>query len=395
MGLCIETRDHPDRRMFPDAAQPCQTGSAPRMDRSFGGALTEAGLPLRAGLIHPARMRGPRRSVRFRRVMRWLARGVLALIVPVVASGADRGDEDDRWVPSLSVSLGFLTQQASGAAISGNVLGPPLTTTDELGTGCKVTNSQGQMSRNGGLCPDSEPELVPDTSSSDTSVAPLVGGAFELMTPRPFRSPWAPRFFAHADLSAVFASERNLAGERSPGRLRPPDLNTRQQDAIPEISVLGQGSRAKSQVRRVAVSAGAGLAFTLRLFERTLRLKPSFEYLRQEVELTGELSRAVKQQTPAQGFGTLDDFRKLRLRASDVETQHGVGAGLEIEADTSRLGPFVLSVFAQARGYYFLGDLDYTLSDTNEFGETVTWRYDFDPWAWRGGAGLRFRWLPE
>ena len=44
----------------------------------------------------------------------------------------------------------------------------------------------------------------------------------------------------------------------------------------------GQGSRAKLQVRRWVFGAGAGVAFTASVFDRTLRLKPSIEYFRRK-----------------------------------------------------------------------------------------------------------------
>ena len=60
-----------------------------------------------------------------------------------------------------------------------------------------------------------------------------------------------------------------------------------------------------------------------------------------------------------------------------------------------RMGPFLLSIYAAGRGYHFLGDLDDTLTATNEFGETATWTFEKESWAWRGGVGLRFRLIPE
>jgi hypothetical protein len=51
--------------------------------------------------------------------------------------------------------------------------------------------------------------------------------------------------------------------------------------------------------------------------------------------------------------------------------------------------------FINGRGYRFTGNLHHTLTDTNERGETATWDFDLDPWAWRAGVGARFRWVPE
>lgn len=337
----------------------------------------------------------PGRSERVRRSGGWLL-PIGLLLAPAAAAG-DREDELDRWVPSFAVTpFAFLTQGAKGAVTSGDVLGPPLPPFDD---GCDVTDPMtGETTPNGDLCAGSEAysgrKLTLDTTSRDTGVAPMVEGSLELMTPRLISTAPFPRLFVHADLSAAFGSERKLAGERDPASLSSPELRPTLND-IPERAVGGQGSRSNSQLGRLVLSAGAGVAFTTQLWQRTVRLKPSFEYLRQEVDLEGRLHRAVKERAPADSRGTLDDFRLIRLRATDSETQHALGAGLEVEVDSGRLGPFALSVFALGRGYRFLGDLDYTLSDTNEFGETARWDFEFDPWGWRAGLGIRFRWLPE
>jgi hypothetical protein len=330
-------------------------------------------------------------------VRRIAATGALLVVVVAVPDLARAAAEDEieRWVPSLGISLGMLGQKAEGASRSSDVLGPPLTTTDALGTGCLVTNRQtGQMSRNGGLCGNarqSPPKLRPDTASSDTSIAPLVDGSLELMTPRLLETLLSPRLFVHGDVAISFAFERNLAGEGRPDDFSAPELDQNEDD-VPELAISGQGTRTKSEVQPLVLSAGAGIAFTTDVFARTVRFKPSLEFLRQEVDLVGELHRAVKLRTPV---ATLDGFRLVVLEASDTEVQHGVGAGLEVDVDAGRLGPFALSFFALGRGYRLLGDLDHTLTDTNEFGENATWDFEFDPWVWRAGAGLRFRWLPE
>ena len=59
------------------------------------------------------------------------------------------------------------------------------------------------------------------------------------------------------------------------------------------------------------------------------------------------------------------------------------------------MGPFLLSVYGAGRGYHLFGKLDETLTASNEFGESATWSFDRERWAWRAGAGLRFRLIPE
>jgi hypothetical protein len=327
------------------------------------------------------------------------ARGIALLLLLLIpsAAAADSEDELERWVPGFALFFGMLGQKANGAISIGPVLGPPLTTTDALGTGCLLSNPPPPGSpptRNGGLCQNSPAQIRPDSNSSDTSIEPLVEGAFELMTPRVFEGAFDPRLFAHADISFAFAFERNLAGEAKPGAFVPPELPPTQND-IPEIAIEGQGSRAKSEVDLIVGSAGGGVAFTTKIFDRTVRIKPSFEWLVQNVKIKGEVNRAVKQVQPANQFNTLNDFRLIQLDATDTHTQHALGGGLEIEADAGRLGPLALSMFILGRGYGVISDRDYTLTASNEYGETATWTFHFEPAIWRAGAGLRFRWLPE
>jgi hypothetical protein len=322
-----------------------------------------------------------------KRSARW---SLVFLLLPLAlaAPSADAETEDylHRWVPAFAVFFDMLGQKAEGEIATSDVLGPPLGQ-----GGCTITDLFGNTTQNGTLCPDSPFALAPPTGSDDTSVAPLVGASLELATPRLIDAFFSPRLFAHVDGAAAFGFERNLAGQGKPGPfftdpLKPSDFE------IFELSVNGQGSRAKLQVRPFVFSAGAGVAFTTTLFQRTLRFKPSVEYLYEEVDLIASVRRAVKQVDPA---GDLGDFRLIALQASEKEALHGVGGGVEVEGDAGRLGPFVLSVYLGGRGYRFTGNLKHTLRDSNEFGEWATWRFELDPWAWRAGVGARFRWSPE
>ena len=134
------------------------------------------------------------------------------------------------------------------------------------------------------------------------------------------------------------------------------------------------------------------MAFTLEWGERRIRIKPSVEWMREKIETTGEVRRAV----PLVGVpGDPSDFREIVLSGSDSKVYHGIGPGLEVETEPVRPGPFMMTVYLSAQAYSFLGDLDITFSDVNEFGEFADWKFEKNRWAYRGGVGLRFRWQPE
>jgi hypothetical protein len=306
-------------------------------------------------------------------------------------------DETERWVPSFSVYSGVLVQSADGQLVSSRILGecadPP----------------PGQIPPDPAHCqqqirPTAPPSDVPlpsvTISGDDLMVTPFVGGSLELMTPGLTSLPGRPRLFVHGDAAASFSATRDLAKEGVPDAFAVAE-DLRDEDFLKESTILGQGSTTSAELRPLVISAGAGVAFTLEAWERRIRIKPSVEYLREEIEVKGVVHRAVQTRyVPAPKAGDFlpddpDGFRLIKLSGSHKQAFHGVGPGLEIELDTRRAGPFMLAVYASGNAYAFLGDRDVEFSDANEFEETATWRFEKNEWALRGFVGLRFRWVPE
>jgi hypothetical protein len=288
-------------------------------------------------------------------------------------------DETKRWVPAFSVYSGVLMQNAEGK-ISSTPLAP------ERGVLFFPLD-----------CPDwpvgvRDPVRCP-TNGDDLMVAPFVGGSIELMTPGLTSLPGRPRLFVHGDAAASFAFTRDVAKEGIPGEFEAPTSPTGESFQIEESAILGQGSRLSAEVKPLLLSAGAGVAFTLDAWERRLRIKPSVEYLREEIEVTGVMHRAVAKIPSPQN--DLEDFDLIALSGSKKQSFHGIGPGLEIEADVAGAGPFMLTVYLAGQAYAFLGDLEMEFSDTNEFGETATWSFEKNRWGGRVGVGLRFRWVPK
>jgi hypothetical protein len=328
------------------------------------------------------------------------------------AFAAEGPDEADHWAPSFALFFDVLGQKAHGGVTTGPVLGPPLSPNDPEedafadGTGClRRTGPAGgpfTFRRDGTLCASgraNNTKILPDDEGHDTSIVPLVGASLELMTPSLLGEAFLrPRLFAHVDVSAAFAYERNLAGVESPKDFAIPEgLNftstNPSQENIEELAIVGQGSRTHMQVDRWVYSGGAGIAFSADLFDRRIRIKPSIEYLREDIEYNGVVHRAVKRRTPT-GVD-LSSFYLLSMTQFRDESYDGIGPGLELEVDAARLGPFVSSVFFMGRGYYLFGEFDIKMTQTNQFNETATWTVDLDRWAWRSGVGFRVRWSPE
>jgi hypothetical protein len=271
--------------------------------------------------------------------------------------------EIERWVPSFSIFGGFVGQRAVGELMTSEILGPSL--------------------------PNPKQPLNAPSSGSDTMVSATVGASIEVMTPRFYEKFGKPRAFVHVDGAGAFGFRRTIAGNRKPG-----DMNFDPGEAPTpgEEVVTGQGTRIFAEVDPFLFSAGIGVAFTADIWDRTVRFKPSFEYMREEVTVTGIANRAVQLEFP----GTSSDSYRF-VEFSDEETRvfNGIGPGFEVEGDVARAGPFMLSVYADALGYYFVGDREVNLSDSNEYGEYAEWKFEKQEWGWGGRVGLRFRWLPE
>jgi hypothetical protein len=311
------------------------------------------------------------------------------------ASSADPRDETERWVPALGGTSGIFGQTADAGVTSSGITYVMTSRTspdfvNEVVTVTTVTNEN----------------LRPPTDGDDVLVTPYVGGTAELMTPGIQSLPGRPRFFVRTDVSAAFGSERKVARERTPSAL-PAVLPT--EPYFSEEAVPGIGSELSAEVQPLVVNAGAGIAFSLDLFERRIRIKPSVEYSREEIDFIGRVIRAVNVDT---GIGATQTFPRkdakffgVTLEGDESEVFQALGAGIEVEMDTVRAGPFMISLYLAGRGMKILGDTKVEFSsqttvsapelipDPSDF--TADWEFDKGAWNYGGGAGFRFRWLPE
>jgi hypothetical protein len=254
------------------------------------------------------------------------------------------------------------------------------------------------------------------THGSELFLTPFSGASLELMTPGVQQAPGRPRLFVHGGAATAFSFTRNVAKEGIPGAIQFPtqglDANGQPEglSLANEAELKGIGSRTSGEVKHPVFSAGFGTAFTLDALERRLRIKPSFEWMRQEIEVTGELVRLYRKDTgrsqgpllPPESFFLEEP---IHLQASDTRAFHGIGPGLEVEMDAGRAGPVALTLFVSGQAYYMLGDLDVHLLESQEISDpsmvpntqTVSADFDFNlhQWSYQGGLGIRFRWLPE
>ncbi len=291
---------------------------------------------------------------------------------------AEATDELDRWVPSLSVSLELLMHDVSGGIEPTPLLGP-------------FDHSEENPDRVAGLS-----VLRPDSSGSNLVMTPVSSLSAEFMTPGlrsiPFlpeiEVPGAPRLFVHGEVSPSYSLTYRIAKEGDPKPPTVPSNITANNRDLREGVVFGQGSLLETEAKRWMFAAGAGIAFTVDVFDRRFRVKPSFEWFTEELKVRGELRRAVslipKPKRP-------HDFRFEHLTGSKTKRFHALGAGVEFELDTKRAGPFLVSVFGNARGYRFQGSGKIEIRDSNVHGEEVVYSIKRDRYAYRAATGIRVR----
>src|SRR5262249_40517242 len=188
-----------------------------------------------------------------------------------------------QWVPSLAVITGVTFEDQNGFQASYLLDGESAN-------------------------PNAPQELRPARSRGDRMVVPYVGGSIELMTPSLHMASF-PRFFVSGEVMPTFGSERTLALDSQPSRIRGPELNavlavqeddkhfqssgtgaTRpREQAFGESDANGQGMKLIAQTDELSFGAKMGAAFAFELRGRQLRIKPSVGWLRYKVGVKGAL----------------------------------------------------------------------------------------------------------
>jgi len=287
------------------------------------------------------------------------------LLGPVKTFANSDGDEDrdeaTRWVPAIGVNWGLAFQETRATVASSVLSG------------------------------SDPPEFVrPPATGTTTMFTPFVGGQFELMTPRLIGRFGQPRFFARVDLNAAWGFSYDVAREGSPGELIRPETG------LPEGDVIGQGSVTNATVETFMLGAGGGVAFTIDKGGRRFRIRPSVEYLREQLRIRGVVNRAVSLE-PGELLPT--NFRFIEMEAEQTHTYHSIGPGVEIEVDAARLAPFTMTAFTSVKAYALLNNDVITLQAEfeDQYGtESAQWTFEKSGgWIYSVTLGVRLRWLPD
>ena len=282
--------------------------------------------------------------------------------------------EPSPWTVGIGIPIGLEIHDVRASSSTGFV-----------GSPSRVWDDLGQL------------QLLRPASSGDVRVTGVTfGGELEIVSPRISDTLGQPRIFARSALEMNLAADTKPTAEGGIGPIRLPlDASGNPPSSFPERSILGQGSEGLYKVDRLQIRVGAGVAFSLVFMDRPLRIKPSVEYLRRESVMRGSLNRAIALPGTPPLLTSIDQTRIEEVRTSAKRIFHAIGPGLELEMDTGRIGPLVVSVFAGFRAFHFLGTRKEEMKGQTSAGEDVTFNFELDAWLYRADTGLRFRWQPE
>lgn len=228
---------------------------------------------------------------------------------------------------------------------------------------------------------DVESNIRPSGEGSDYLITPFVDFVFELMSPE-LEMPLRPGFFVQASVGPSFGQDVIVASEGALGDLVFPDFPFYGQGAI-----QGLGSETTIEAQSPTYGARIGVALSLPIFERIVRLKPSVGWSRQGYRASGEVLQVFRQ-----GFAGPNTI--VRLKGAETRTYDSIGPGLEIEADLEQRSRFGISAFLYSYAHYNLHDRNGSFTAADEQDHSARFGYKTDaPWVYRLGAGVRLRWL--
>ena len=272
-------------------------------------------------------------------------------------------DGQDRWVPSVGLTLGFTSQKQDGDVSS-----------EEL------------------TFAGFQPFRDPDSGSQYMNLL-NVGGTFELQTPRLLPYEWSPSLFFGGEVLNVSSTKRSIAREGDPNHvLTFPD--TAPGAPFSDAAILGQGSETTSDADNVQYGASVGLSFPVDVGDWQVSIKPSARYIKQKFNYAGILSNAKR----AGPISDQDPTTEVLLTADTSKDVHAVGPALEIEVGAARIKSVAASVFVSGGAYRVLSDRSVSMnaegtSNLNTGIYRAAWSAEIDEWIYGANVGIRIKWL--
>ena len=352
---------------------------------------------------------------------RWLvAAATLLLPLPVFAESTEGPDDDPirdydadaqfdnelpepDWIPSLRLAIGVNSQTVTNGSLS------TLPFVDFGG----VPHEEG-IRRTGNCETIATGCVTPVGSNGNNPIdGPSIGFGFEIMGPT-IESLWGkPRPFVvltyRDQLEGATAIVRDQSGP--PGTALDPTPQNQ--------GILARGSVTQQNW----ILAGIGAAFPLPIEGYNVKLKPSINYFRSQLEIEPKLIQPVK--VSSQSTPRLSQFIKV------AEENQGIAPRIELDAEIYREGPFSVGFYLSLDFLVILsGPLKHSnrvnscfndgeqsprcarvddptnlppegpdgqpvYDGTNYYGTSGTLQFNFDRdrVTYQGSAGLRFSWM--
>ncbi len=150
----------------------------------------------------------------------------------------------------------------------------------------------------------------------------------------------------------------------------------------------GQGNRIRSRQRHNAWYVGVGSVFTFPRSSYTLRVRPSLEYVGEQLSTKGQF-RLVTDVDPLNLDPLVSRFAINEIKLKSRQTHHNVGPGLELELINHLDGNFTLSFFLQTRFLWVVDSPKLRMKGKTNAGRDVTYEVARQRFNFRGGLGFR------
>jgi hypothetical protein len=256
----------------------------------------------------------------------------------------------------------------------------------------------------------STPAVRRDVAGDENVDFAIYGLTLGLDSPRIPVLPFAPRVTARIGLASGIQADIDLARQDSPGFLQhPPGRDPRNVVTQPEVK--GQGSAIAASFGSYFLNGNLGLGFDFPIADRTLRIRPSFEWTLFQMRLDGIVRHANRPSSPNRPLidgttGIEYPSQFINLDGLGRKQLGGIGPGLELELDAARFGPLVSAVSISGQAYRIYGHRERHLSNgftdpaTYNYAGTVSsatadWTAKFHRWTYRAGLALHLYWRPE
>ncbi len=321
------------------------------------------------------------------------------------------------WVPSFAFSGTFYAQTQkstlASACARGGPLAQPLDRCSQGEVPVRGPDDNVRDARLGvpTLHPDGPFELRDSAAASDLTVWPGVGIDFQLMSPH-ILAKRGPRIFAGVEIVATFPPQRAIANEGALETLEFPQ-NKPDPTTFAALGFAGLGAETLSKPRTFHYGAQIGIAFPLKVFNRTVRLKPSFGWMHYRLDVAGNLLAVVKDDVNGVTLGNLSTFganlRIIDLTDRETRTINAIGPGFEVELDSIRSGAFGVSMFTSLHLYKVLTNRKVELASEVFFPDgtglggdglladtySARWTHEIKPWVYRLRVGMRFHYFGD